>query len=379
MLDLRSLETPVSEKFLFIALAGIAFSLQLGMWLSILYLDQGMWFDVAVSISHGVFPDMTSPTPVHPGTAFLLPAALILQLPIDPNLSYHIAISLLMAVGITLSSYVCYLLRPKSLWWLGVFLVLSINVHYLDATVPSAVATILAALYVLFILYIRENGASKINLFYLGLCAGVLLATRIDTGLFFLAVSLPYIWYFARSKIILVPCIAAFVFAILDPYLYIDAYSHVLHIYGQMMQNRVTSNYFALEYYSIFLPVISFLFAFLYVFKSPHETSIPRDFLLWLLAISEVLCSLLFFSSYHPMRYFLPIMTLWVVFLILFVLEYVSKEPSFRRVLKRPEYYVVTLFLAFQLTHGVFFYSDNYFRFSIEDYVIDSAATLANF
>src|SRR5262249_55108652 len=137
--------------FIVIAVFIISFACQLSIWLSANYIDEKLWFDDAVKISHGNLPKLGSPTPVHPGTAILLPAALMMQLPGDPSFTYHVALCAHLAMGIACAAYTCYALRPQTLWWLCTFFLLAPNTMLPNATAPSALASVLAVLFVLLV------------------------------------------------------------------------------------------------------------------------------------------------------------------------------------------------------------------------------------
>lgn len=370
------LKISTAARLIFPVLWCVAFAVLLAMWLSTPYIDETLWSHAAQEIAHGTLPALSSPTPVHPGTALLLPAALVMQLPINAGIAYHIALSALMALVIIFATYTCFLLRPKSMWWVGTFILLTVNALYLDATAPSAFASVLTALFVLLVLRIREHPSSSYSLLFLGLCGGVLLATRIDVGSMFVSLSFPYIWHIAGKRALVVLVIAGFIFCLFDPYLYINAFKHIHEISTQINTNRTTIGVFGYARFAIFLPAISFLFAFVYVFARPNLTSLPRDYLLWLIAITEIFCGLLFVSSYHPLRYFLPFISAWEVFLMLFVLEYVAQEPSFRNTLKRPEYWVLGVFLILRVVQAILFYTGSFYQFSLQEYLLDVLGNL---
>ena len=221
-------------------------------------------------------------------------------------------------------------------------------------------ASVLSVLFVLLILYARERNADTTSLACIGACAGVLAATRIDIGAFLFAFALIYLWKIAKKRILIAIGFAAIYFAALDPYIYINLYSHINEFFWQVNRNSQIVHFFGYTRWWLFFPSIGVLAAFVYVYLRPHLTSVPIDYLLWLLVLSETLCALLLFSQDHPMRYFLPLMCIWEVFLVLFALEYISLEPSFKKLRIKPEYLVVSFFALSRAMRAVIAFAAGY-------------------
>jgi hypothetical protein len=356
-----------------------SFLVQFGIWFTGAgYIDDTMWMDDALKFSRGVFPEFGSPTPVHPGTGLLLPAAVLLLLPLNPWITFHLALAGLMALGITASSYTAFLLRPKSLWWVGVAVLLAPNAIFPHATAPSALASVFAVLFVLLMLLAKELRGNATVLACLGACAGFMASVRIDISAFLSVLSLAYLWPVPGNRIWVAVAMAAAYFAALDPYLYIDFAEHIRGIYGQIDQNRQVMATFGYTPWVAFLPSVSVVAALVYAYLRPQHTSLPKEYLVWLLAMTGILCSLLAVSDYHPMRYFLPLMCIWEVFLFLFALEYASQEPLFRKLKIRTEYLVLAFFALNRISRAAIIFAAAFESFDWQEFVLETAAYVMN-
>jgi hypothetical protein len=305
------------------AVFAIVLFIEANIWLSgFAFADITLWAPGVDMIKSGALPDLWSVLPVHPGATFLFGSALVAQTGVSAFLAMKIFMALAMAVGVTLISYLCYSLRPASYWWLLAATAIAPYVVMLDMTPPSALAAILSAIYALLLLKIRESPESDNLLALLGICAGALAATRFDAGGLLLLVSLPYIWTLVRERCIVILCFAGLYFGALNPFFWINPIEHLASAIGQALTNQHSPVGYQYHKHALILASISALLAFAFAYLKPKATSVPRDFLLWLLGASALMCGAIMLSSYHPVRYFFPTIILWEVFLPLFMLEF---------------------------------------------------------
>jgi hypothetical protein len=236
---------------------------------------------------------------------------------------------------------VCYTLRPQSLWWLMPPLVLGLNKLFLDMTPPSTLAALLSTLFVLLILNAREKQWPSATLALAGACAGILLATRLDTGVMFMLVTLPYVCVLAGRRALIMPAFAAAYFAAFDPFFWVNPLEHAASVLTQAYANHLVEVGFLGSRHSLILPLIGVCMAIAYVYLRPYYSTVPKDYLLWLLGASCLIVGALLISPYHPVRYFFPLMTVWEVFVPLLVLELVQRAPAYlRRSPLSPEFLV---------------------------------------
>jgi hypothetical protein len=324
-----SVTLSVRQKFSLVFLASLFF--QAHIWFSMYsFADIALWSDGVYLIGHGGIPDLRSALPVHPGTPFLFLSALLVGLQVDTNVAMQTVLTFSVSGLITIISYVCFLLRPNSHWWLFTAMFFNLNKTMLDMTPPSVLAALLASVYVLLILLLREDTVKKTrSLALLGVCAGILLTMRLDTGIIFLLASLPYLIFLIDRRTLIVMFFAGLYYVAFNPFLWVNPFEHILAIIDQVEVNRLTSLGFRYNYHTLIFPFTAFFLAILYTFILKRLTTLPHDFLLWMLAASCAICALLLASPYHPVRYFFPLMMMWEIFLPLFLLELSTLIPRF--------------------------------------------------
>jgi len=336
------------ESFVLWGVFLISLSMQLWLWLGKFpYTDNNIWVPGAQDFANGVLPGYYTTIPPHPGTAILLPAAAIIHLGVTAYDAVQIAMAFLMSVCIVCITYLSRILRPQSLWWLGVCALLILNPIYLEMSAVSALAALLACIYILLILHIREKGASDESLALLGVCAGILLATRTDTGASLMLFSLPFLWPLAGTRLVRTCTMALLYFGALNPFIWADPIMYVLSFLKQISANALTSYVFDYSLWIITGAVIAFILGLIGTYFKPRLFSIPTDYMKWFLATSTIICGLLLVSEYHPTRYFFPFITMWEMFLPLFLLELLSYFGSWKilQPLRRSEYALVLLLL----------------------------------
>jgi hypothetical protein len=327
----------------------ISCAVQTYLWFGpFLYVDSEYWTAAARQFAHGVLPPFSTFVAAHPATTILLPAAGLIISGVPSVYAIQITMIILISAAISIIVYLCREVRPQSLWWLGVAALLIPNPHYLKMTIPSALAALVACIYILLLLRTRERGSSRESFFWLGICAGFLLATRIDVGLEILLISLPYLWWHAGKKFFALLPIAALFFVTLNPFLWAGLGDYAASFMLQMNDHLAETIGFGYTISSAALPILSFLIGIAFLLLRPYLSSLPRDFLLWLVVSSSVLCGAVAISSYHPVRYFFPLIVIWEVLLPLFVFDILdrSRLSDTPRALRRVQYLLLFAFVA---------------------------------
>jgi len=310
------------EKVILGAVFLVSFVVQLWLWFGPFpYTDVDLWTKAAQQFANGTWPGFSSPIPPHPGTTILLPASGLVLLGVPAFVALQCTIAFLMSLAVVSIVYLCRILRPKSLWWLGVAVLLIPNPLYLEMTVPTALAALISCTYILLILYMYEKGITRETLFYTGICAGILLATRLDTGVSVLLISIPFLWKLANKQLFLLLGTTTLFFGALNPYIWEGPFMYAQSFLRQLGVNTTTDSGFGYSHNATILAFISFALAFSVVYFRQQYSSLSREYLFWLVAGSTALCAVIMFSKYHPIRYFFQLMTLWEVFLPLFVLD----------------------------------------------------------
>lgn len=337
------------EKLILGLVFFISLAVQLWLWLGRFpYTDNNIWVPGAQDFANGILPGYFTTIPPHPGTTILLPAAALILFGVSAYNAMQIAISVLMTCGIVCMVYLCRVLRPKSPWWLGVCALFIPNPLYLEMSVPSALAAVLSCIYILLVLYIREKGSSRELFAFLGVCAGVLLATRTDVGVSIMLFSLPFLWPLAGKKLIETAVFALLYFGALNPFIWENPIKYAWEFVGQVGANTMTP--FGFEYplsITIFAG-ISFVLGFTSAYSRVNFSSLPKDYLKWILATTVLVCGLLLLSKYHPSRYFFPYIAIGEMFLPLFLLDLLDRFGSWRifQPAYRSAYALMALFLV---------------------------------
>ncbi len=317
-----------TTALIFFGILGIGLVVQTVLWLAFPIADEDWWATDAAKVVAGTTLTPQDVTYVHPGTTILYPMAGLVWGGIDPKIAVRLVMAVFIALCTALASAVAYRLRPQSLWWLAVALILVPDLRLLHGTPPSTAAALLTVVFVLLLLYaerMRHLGTNR-SMIYLGICSGILLATRFDTGAFVLVTALLFLVYLFRYRALVLLLTAALVFAASNPYLWASPIAYLSSILSQMFANK------ALVGIHILVPfLLTFPFAILSVFISlivvcrqllrptDSETRIPIDVYVWFLGATALFTALLAPLSFHPIRYFMPFYLTWDVLLPLWL------------------------------------------------------------
>jgi len=313
-----------------VAVFAVAFATQAMLWLSVDYADKSFWQADALGLLTQKTPDFSDNVLVHPGTAILLPTAALIATGASPKVALNLTIALFVSVCTALICAMCLILRPQSLWWLGAAVLMICNPLYISATVPGAVAGALVTLFVILVFYARNlKMISGKMLGILGICAGVLLATRIDTGLAAGFFSFIYIAYLVRTRVWIFTAVSFLTFLALDPYLWTAPMQHLEGIAELVKSNATVTSSGDLTYTlsAMSLALLALTLALLTLLRK-ELTSVPADFILYIAAMFIIVCTALSFSAFRPVRYFFPFSNALEVFLPLFVFDLIERSGT---------------------------------------------------
>lgn len=254
-------------------------------------------------------------------------------------------------------------LRKKSLWWIAVFGTVVLNRLYDSATPPTAVATVLVVFLCLLTLYIIENKERMWSLALWGGISGLAAATRADIGVFssavFLLLLLPSVGW---RKIALIIGEAILVFVALDPFMWFMPIRHIQDLIFKMVYHYAE---FAPNHLNLSLFIVATLLSLISMFlciqflllRKKMSLPLPPFFMGALLLMTGVLYTIFFTSHYQAIRYFLPTIFIWELFLPLFIFSLIDHTQfSFAggagyqfRVRKILKWSVVALILFYHL------------------------------
>jgi len=226
-----------------------------------------------------------------------------------------------------------YLLKKNKYWWFAILSTLSLSVLYDVATPPTTIATPLVVFLCLLTLYYYEN-KEKIKIPQVSLWAffaGLLIATRVDIGIFcvlaFLFLLKSVISWRKISFIIFGACIS---FVIFDPYMWYMPIKHIKDLIFKITFHyaEITTQHmslWAILSISIFAFIsIGFLLMILFS-KGKIKSPIPLNFSFMLLVMTVVLYIIFLTARIQAPRYFQPIISIWEVFLPLFIFPFLPK------------------------------------------------------
>ena len=214
--------SPLRSLLLFLGVLSVGLFVQTTLWLVFPVADQNWWATDAAKIAAGISLTPLDITYVHPGTTILYPMAALVQYGVDPKIAVRIVMAVFAAMCTAFIALVAYRLYPARLWWLAATLILIPDLRLLHGTPPSTAASLLTVLFVLLLLYAhQERDTNNYRpLAYLGICAGILMATRFDTAAFLFFTSAPLLFLFFRARVFIPAVIAGLVFAATNPHLW---------------------------------------------------------------------------------------------------------------------------------------------------------------
>lgn len=309
----------------------VAFIIQFITLTYIPILDEKIWVRTTELFYTRSLKLLTEPTYGYPATTLLLPASFLQTLfPFSPRLSFILSLSVLNAAAIAGIGVICFLLKPKSLWWLTASGMLMVNRLLLFATPPSALVSLLVPLILLLTLYDLRYRSQKRPLFLLGILLGASLTTRLDISLLavFTTASLLALDATKRNFLPQLGGVVILSFCALNPYMWFMPVQHLLDI-----AHKITYHYEILHsekeaMWRIFLlspmAVGGFLVTLFFLVTKKYFTPLERQFFFRVVAFSTITIVIVLTASYRVAWYLFPIFLLWEIFLSYFLLVLLS-------------------------------------------------------
>ena len=332
---------PAATSYLFTGAFLIACLGQGFVFFNVGILDEAFWSAQARDVEAGS-PEQYNPARAygHPGGPVILGTIAVHHL---AGISYETALpvflTLFNSIVIAAIATLCCRLRPDSLWWLPVLGTLSIDKLYAVSTPTSALVGPLLVLLTLLTLRITlgilEHGAvSWWQLASWSLVAGLAVATRFDIG------SITNLFLFGvlattlRRRQLAVLAVAAFaVFVACDPYMWYMPVQHVGDLMGRLLLNYRHStpasipatlepmhvaSFSALAFVGMMLSIVGQTKVF------PCRPTIPRQLVLALVPLTVLLYGIYLSARCPAVRYFIPIVFIWQVFLPLQLFDLIA-------------------------------------------------------
>ena len=300
-------------------------------------LDEAFWADQARYVEAGS-PEQYNPAHAygHPGGPVILGTIAVHHL---AGISYETALpvflTLLNSIVIAAITTLCCRLRPDSLWWLPVLGMLSVDKLYAVSTPTSAVVGPLLVLLTLVTLRIVEQ--EKVSWWWLAgwsLVAGLAVATRFDVGSITTLFLFGVLTTTLRRRQLAVIAVAAFaVFVACDPYMWYMPVHHVGDLMGRIILNyrhsTPASTPATLEpLHVVSFSALAFLGMMLSIFGHtkvfPYRRTIPRQLVLALVPLTVLLYGVYLSARCPAVRYFIPIVFIWQVFLPLQLFDLIA-------------------------------------------------------
>lgn len=299
--------------------------------------DKSIWTDAIQYISTGnnIGPD--SLLYGYPAFTILSTGKFITKLRFDNITGFYFIIIFFLS---TITAGIClitYILEPEKPWWLTSLGLISLSPYLANATPPSIIVSVLIPLIILLglLIYTSKEKSDAWTLVLLGILGGLSLSTRIDITVAVCGLlSILLIRRIGKNMVI----------PIFTSGLIFSLFSFSLHnsplgyFTGAFTKSHLAySGYFGKSYDSfIYSPLFSFSIVAItsiiigsVIFLSPKfKKPTPRNFFLWLIAASFIICTGLFVSSYHPVWYFFPLITTWELFLPLFIFNIIETKFS---------------------------------------------------
>lgn len=291
--------------------------------------DQQNWIDEMTAFHETDFREHRSSLYYgYPATTLLGASSILYFFGIPASQAFNGIMVLGISLPIAFSTLLCYLLRPKTLWWVGVMGLMITSQLYYGATPPSAIVTALISLMMLYALYISEKKKDDVlSSMLVGSIAGFALATRLDISLIIVFFLLVFLFPIIQRNVLTLLVSAGVVFVVCDPYMQVFPLQHLTDIVHKITYhtNLGSASVFPLRALLLTIPLsVLGLLASILVFLFPHVLSSPpsRRFLGFILfACVSISAALSIFSSYHPAWYFYPVLQIFELLFVLYLLD----------------------------------------------------------
>lgn len=320
-----------------VAVTVSVFVLQWNIWQAMQLADQDKWYartaTLASDLRAGDRLDQANYTG-HPAMAVLLPAAVINNLASYPiPYALRLSITLLNTASIAGLILLCYLLMPKTVWWLAAGGLLTFHPLYVQTAPTTAVIAPLTAFIYLLGLYIHERGQhhSRSLLFVFAVAIGAALATRwfISFAMFTPLILFLYSRKDSLRNLLATIGIAAAVAIFLNPLMWYAPLAHLQHAFQRAALHASVLSVDEVSHidFALFAPVgiISFLLAIYYLFfRSRHGYRFPTTYLRFSWYVTAATAGALFLAQSKSLRYFFPLAFLWDAYLPLMLADWVT-------------------------------------------------------
>jgi len=296
-------------------------------------LDEAIWSDQARYVETGS-PEQYNPAHAygHPGGPVIFGTIAVHHL---AGISYETALPVFLTMfnGVVIAAIatLCRRLRPDSLWWLPVLGTLSVDKLYAVSTPTSAVAGPLLVLLTLLTLWIVEH--KVVSWRWLAgwiLVAGLAVATRFDIG----AITTAFLFGVLATNLrwwqLTGLAAAAFaVFVVCDPYMCSMPIRHVGDLLGKAALHHQTFARNRLDPGEVAsLSALAFLGLAFTLLTQAAPGAVRRRlspvFVWALVALTVALYGIFLSASYQAVRYFIPIVFIWQVFLPLQLFDLIA-------------------------------------------------------
>jgi hypothetical protein len=235
------------------------------------------------------------------------------------------------------ASVLSYKLSGNNLWWPIVLITLSCNWLYISSTPPSTIVSLLIAFLCLFSLYIYKKSKIKPYLLvFWSILVGFIIATRADIG----AIMAISFLIFIKPKLcwrqtfgIALGISASFI--LFDPFMWFMPIQHIQDLVFKMVYHYEYFNTPSKMSFSYLLGISAFSFlsmllsAIFLFFKERMGSPVPPRLVYVLLAATGLLYTVFLTSVFQASRYFLPLISVWTIFLPLFIFSLTTKLPIF--------------------------------------------------
>lgn len=265
----------------------------------------------------------------YPATTLLGASSHLAKFGIPAKQAFAGIMTLGISIPVALATVLCYVLRPKSLWFVGVGGIMIASQLYYSSTPPSAITVALCSVLMLYALYIyKKNKHDVRTAIQFGCIAGVALATRIDISAFVLFFLCVFLCSTIKKHIVTALCFAALVFFLCNPYMWAFPVGHIQDIVHKITYHTALGTASMFPYRKIFLTIPLSIMGvgaslLLLVFpKNQIRSVVPRAFLVTIIVLLLTLTlGLVIFSTYYPAWYFFPVLQIFEVLFILYILD----------------------------------------------------------
>ena len=349
----------MKKSLVFLASLLTAMVVQSFIWSNFEYPDKYMWVDQARYIA------TKNPEAFNKFTAYGHPGTVVVEIAIIAHYLFDIpyvtasngGLAIFNSFTIAACITLCFILRPKSTWYLVAGSLLVFNRLFMASTPPTAAASPLVVLLFLITLWLYEH-AKKMRTWpfvFWGIVAGLSASSRTDiTGVIALPLLFFMAFHLSWKKIAILVSTSALAFYISNPFMWTRPFGHMYDLVAEVHMHYADFYAIHLSLWAVLLisplAIISIALAILIIFKRKRiPPVIAPQFLILMLAITAGISAILLTARLQSQHYFFPLAMMWETFLPLFILELLSRITS--SVLRRLIIItIITLLIGAQIT-----------------------------